>query len=79
MEPATVTVANVLTAMGTVLTSFYSMFSNVIGIINDNKLLLTPVLFALAFSLIMFAIGVVRRLGVRGVSSAGGRRHRRRG
>lgn len=78
MEPATVTIANVLTAMTTVLQSFYSMFSNVITTITGNALLYVPVLFGLLFALITVAISVVRKLGVRGVSAAGGRRKRRR-
>lgn len=76
MEPATITIANVLAAMTTVLTSFYSMFSDVITTITSNNIIFVPVLFGLAFSLIFFAIGVIRKLGVRGVSSAGGRRRR---
>lgn len=79
MEPTVVTIADVLTAMTTVLTSFYSMFSNIITTITSNALLYVPVLFALLSALIMGAIGLVRRLGVRGVSSAGGRRRRRFG
>lgn len=76
MEPTTVTITTVLTAMKTVVDTFWTMFSGVIATINNNPLLKVPVLFALAFALITFAIGVVRRLGVRGVSSAGGRRRR---
>lgn len=72
----TVTITTVLTAMKTVVDTFWSMFQGVIATINENPLLKVPVLFALAFALITFAIGVVRRLGVRGVSSAGGRRRR---
>lgn len=76
METATVTIANVLTAMTTVLESFYTMFSNVITTITGNALLFVPVLFALLGSLIMFAISIVRKLGVRG-ASAGGKKRRR--
>ena len=71
LEPATVTIANVLTAMTTVLQSFYSMFTSVITTITGNALLYVPVLFGLLFALITVAISVVRKLGVRGVSASG--------
>lgn len=73
-EGTAVTIANVLTAMTTVLQSFYSMFSNVISTITGNALLYVPVLLALLFALITGAISVARRLGVRGVSGGGRRR-----
>ena len=78
MDNNFVTIATVLTAMKTVVDTFWTMFTGVIQTINDNPLLKVPVLFALAFALITFAISVIRRLGVRGVSSAGGRRRRAR-
>lgn len=79
-ETITITIQNVLDAMTTVLTSFYSMFSSVVDTITGNNLLFVPVLFGLLFGLITFAISVVRRLGVRGVASSGrGRRRFRRG
>ena len=78
MDNNSVTIATVLAAMKTVVDTFWTMFTGVIQTINDNPLLKVPVLFALAFALITFAISVIRRLGVRGVSSAGGRRRRAR-
>lgn len=76
----TITIQNVLDAMTTVITSFWTMFTNVVSTITGNNLLFVPVLFGLLFGLITFAISVVRRLGVRGVASSGrGRRRFRRG
>ena len=54
------------------------MFANVINTITGNPLLYVPVLLAILGTLVMFAIGVVRRLGIKGVSSSGGRRRGRR-
>ena len=54
----TFTVANVLTALG-------SVYNVLVG----NPLLYVPVLIALLGGLVMFAIKVIRKLGVRGVSS----------
>ena len=79
MEPTAVTIADVLTAMTTVLQSFYTMFASIISTITGNALLYVPILFALLGALVFGAIGLVRKLGVRGVSSAGGRRRRRFG
>lgn len=65
----TFTVANVLTALGSVYNVLVGLFSNVITTITGNPLLYVPVLIALLGGLVMFAIKVIRKLGVRGVSS----------
>lgn len=78
MEPATVTIANVLSAMTTVLSAFYGVFGQIVTTITGNAILYVPVIFGIAFSLVMTAITVVRKFGVRGVSAAGGRRRRGR-
>lgn len=72
------TISNVLTAMTTVYDLIIGMFSNVITTITGNPLIFVPVLIALLGGIVMFAIGVIRRLGVRGISSSGRRRGRRR-
>lgn len=72
------TIANVFTAMTTVYETVLTMFGSMVTTITGNPLLYVPVLIGLLGGLVMFAIGVVRRLGVRGISSAGGRRRRRR-
>ena len=71
-------IANVLGAMTTVYDLIIGMFANVITTITSNPLIFVPVLIALLGGIVMFAIGVIRRLGVRGISSSGKRRGRRR-
>lgn len=69
-----------MAAIFTALTSVYELvltfFSNVVGTILVNPLLFVPVLISLAGGLMMFAVGIVRRMGLRGVGS--GRKRRRR-
>ena len=72
------TIANVLSAMTTVYDLIIGMFANVITTITSNPLIFVPVLIALLGGIVMFAIGVIRRLDVRGISSSGRRRSRRR-
>lgn len=72
------TIAGVLGAMTTVYNLIIGMFTNVITTITNNPLIFVPVLIALLGGIVMFAIGVIRRLGVRGISSSGRRRGRRR-
>ena len=72
------TITNVLEAMTTVYDVIIGMFSNVINTITGNPLIFVPVLIALLGGIVMFAIGVSRKLGVRGISSSGRRRRRRR-
>lgn len=71
-------IAGVLGAMTTVYDLIIGMFANVINTITGNPLIFVPVLIALLGGIVMFAIGVIRRLGVRGISSSGKRRRRRR-
>ena len=65
----TFTVANVITALGSVYNVLVGLFTNVITTITGNALLYVPVLIALLAGLVMFAVKVIRKLGVRGVSS----------
>lgn len=71
------TTADVFGVLTNIMGVVWSVFSDCTTTIMENALLFVPVLIALAATLIMFAIGVVRRLGIKGVSSAGGRRRRR--
>lgn len=71
------TVADVFTAMSTVYTTLLTMFGSIVTTITGNPLLYVPVIIALLGGLVMLAIGVIKRLGVRGVSSAGRKRRRR--
>ena len=72
------TISNVLEAMTTVYDVIIGMFSNVINTITGNPLIFVSVLIVLFGGIVMFAIGVIRKLGVRGISSSGRRRRRRR-
>lgn len=76
--PAGITTANVFSVLTEIMGVIWGVFADCASTIMDNPLLFVPVLIALAATVIMFAIGVVRRLGIKGVSSAGGRRRRRR-
>lgn len=76
--PTGVTVSNVFSGMQEVFTLLLTMFGKVIDTITGNPLLYVPVLLAILGTLVMFAIGVVRRLGIKGVSSGGGKRRGRR-
>lgn len=71
-------ISGVLGAMTTVYDLIIGMFANVITTITSNPLIFVPVLIALLGGIVMFAIGVIRRLGVRGISSSGRSRRRRR-
>lgn len=71
------TIAAVFEAMSTVYTTLLTMFGSIVTTITGNPLLYVPVLIALLGGLVMLAIGVIKRLGVRGVSSAGRKRRRR--
>lgn len=68
-ESSTFNVAGVLSAMQTVYEVLVGLFQNVITTITSNPLLYVPVLIALLGGLVMFAVKVIRKLGVRGVSS----------
>lgn len=70
------TISNVFDAMTTVYTAVLSMFGNMVDTITGNSLLYVPVIFGLLGGLVLFAIKVVRKLGIRGISSAGRRRRR---
>lgn len=70
-------ISSVLTAMTTIYDVIIGMFANVINTITGNPLIFVPVLIALLGGIVSFAIGVIRRLGVRGISSSGKRRRGR--
>ena len=72
------TTENVFNVLTEIMGAIWGVFGDCASTIMDNALLFVPVLIALSASVIMFAIGVVRRLGIKGVSSSGGRRRRRR-
>lgn len=70
------TVGNVFTTISSILSVIWSVFGNVASTIMDNPLFLSPVLISLAAGIIFFAIGIVRKMGIRGVSSGGRRKGR---
>ena len=63
------TISDVIGALTSVYEVLVGLFTNVITTITSNPLLFVPVLIALLGGLVLFAIKVIRRLGVRGVSS----------
>ena len=71
-----------MTALLSNMTDFYNFIilqlTDIINMVIGNVLVYTPVLIALLGGIVLFVIGLVRRLGVRGISSAGGRRRGRR-
>lgn len=71
-------ISDVFTQMTTVYNAVLSMFGSMVTTITGNPLLYVPVLIGLLGGLVLFAIGVVKRLGIRGISSAGRRRRGRR-
>lgn len=71
------TVTDVFGALTTVMGTIWSSFGEVASIVVENKLLLVPVLLAFAGSIVLFAITIFRKLGVRGLASSGRRRRRR--
>lgn len=68
-EGVTYTIANVISALQSVYTVLVGLFTNVITTITSNPILMVPVLLALLGSLVFFSVKVIRKLGVRGVSS----------
>ena len=68
--------ADLITAMQALYSYVLTIFATVFTTITSNPVLYLPVLLAFASVVIMWTIGFVRRLGVRGVG--GGRRRRRR-
>lgn len=68
MDNAT-SVSDILGALSSVYDVLVGLFTNVITTITSNMLLFVPVLIALLGSLVFFAVKVIRKLGVRGVSS----------
>lgn len=72
------TIANVFSALQDIIAVIWDVFGDCATTIMGNPLLFVPVLLGIGASLIFFAINIVRRLGIKGVSSSGGRRRRRR-
>ena len=68
------TTSAVFEQMSVVLESIFSMFGSMVTTITGNPLLYVPVLFCLLGGLVLFSIRVIRKLGIRGISSGGRRR-----
>jgi len=64
------------------MTLFYNFvigqLTDIIDMILANPLVFAPVLFAILAGIVMFVIGVVKKLGIRGVSSSGKKKGRGR-
>lgn len=67
-------ISDVFAAMTIVYEAILSMFGSMVTTITGNPLLFVPVLFALLGGLVLFSIKVIRKLGIRGISSGGRRR-----
>lgn len=74
----TVTIQAILDQMTVVLQAFYNLFGNLVDTIVNNPILAIVVIFSFAFSLVSFALVIVRKMGLRGMSAGGRRRRRRR-
>lgn len=72
------TIANVFESLQSIIAVIWDVFADCATTIMGNPLLFVPVLIGIGGSLIFFAIGIVKRLGIKGVASSGGRRRRRR-
>lgn len=72
------TIANVFTALTTVLGTIWDVFTEAISMVTSNPLVFVPVLLALSVSIVMFVLTIIRKLGVKGIATSGGRRRRRR-
>lgn len=70
-----ITVQNVFTSLGSVFELVMDQFSTTVTSITSNPLLFVPVLCGFGGGLILIGVKVMRRFGVRGMSS--GRRRRR--
>lgn len=70
-------ISDVFTQASTVLGSFWTVFGNIVTMITGNPLLYASILLGLGATLCMVVVTVVKKLGIRGIASGGGRRHRR--
>lgn len=69
--------ANFLSNISAFFSVVFDSISGLLLIITENSVLYYSVLAALIGSVIIFAIGVIRKFGVRGLASSGRRRRRR--
>lgn len=56
----------IASGIATVATWFWGIFSDLIGIITSNDLILWPVVFAIVAGAVLMAIKVVRKFGLKG-------------
>ena len=71
-----------MAALLTNMTAFYefviAQLTNIINMILSNSLVYAPVLIALLGGIVLYVIGLVRKLGIKGISSGGRGRGRGR-
>ncbi len=60
------------------LSLLFGLSSEILGYITENPVLYYSVLCALVGSVILFAVGIIRKFGIRGIASSGRRRRIRR-
>lgn len=63
---ALASLASLAAAIGEAATWFWGVFTDLIGTIASNDLLLWPVIFAIAAGVTGLAIKVIRRFGIKG-------------
>lgn len=71
-----ITISDVFESITSVLGMIWSIFGNCVSTITGNPLLYVPVILGLATSAILGVVGLIRKMGVKGIG--GGRRRRRR-
>jgi len=70
--------ALLLSRMTDVYDFVINQLTDIITMIVNNPLVFVPVLLAILGGVVMYVIGLVRKLGIRGVSSGGRKRRGRR-
>lgn len=68
----------IFTALGEIVTMIMSNVGNVLTTVTSTAIIFVPVLCALAATVILTAIKLVKKFGVRGISKRGRKRRRAR-
>lgn len=71
------TVTSVFDMLQKIVAVVWTVFGDCVTTIMNNPLLFVPVLISIGGTLIFFGVKTFKKLGIKGVSSAGGRRRRR--
>lgn len=71
-----ITIQDVFEQLTVIVGTLWDVFGDCATTIISNPLLLVPVVLGFGGSIVLFALGIIRRFGVRGISSSGRRRRR---